>query len=343
MSTRHNVYYCRAGASHFALYFFLLLFEVFFLVFVIWLLLKVGTPVTSGPVILFVVILSFVSFALIMKLMQGYKKVEKTLSFIDANLVEAGPESIVFATPIEGEIGYYYFKGKWVSSGRSRSYFAKARFESFESLGKKIDTKFTIPARLRKKYCIIINKAETAYMMLPAIKIKTPHETCYALIIDNEVSFSSPRVELQASYMPKDFATATAQAKDREIEATLNYIGKEKSRKAVLELVAEKNVSRLGTIRAVKTLLELKNIGNMTIRHKITLGEPAIIFTVYANHRLLSIIKTIYGGLPVIDGFQDCETKLRLRLDIPFRKDVIVEKPLKLEPRSLEVHEETPF
>lgn len=243
--------------------------------------------------------------------------------------VSANTDEIVFITPLEAEIGYLYFEGKRVRTGRNRSYHIRKWFKEKQKLN---GTRFTMPRNYRRKYCLLVDRHKNDYGMLPALKLYTPYGVCYAIIIPSDTQFARSELMLQATIKTADLAIATARVEEDHLVGELNYVRKEKSRKAVIELVVKYHGRCLWSLKATEIIASTENMGKTTYNYSLVPDEPAIVFVTKPGKTLVDTFKNIYGKPPIMLGYSGCKAKLRLRLDIPLRKDIFDEKPLKLEP-----------
>ncbi len=240
--------------------------------------------------------------------------------------------TIRFNTSINTEIGLFWTAGKWVSTGRSRYYSSKSRFNGIRQI---TGTVVEIPEEIWNQYTIVINIDGFGTVELPAIKIMEPElRDTVILIIPAPIRYMEQDYNLAVYHDAGDHATANLRLHGNILEGQLVYHKKVKARAARIQIRAViRNDEFLRKLETVKWIAEAREQGVKQVYYKLSLDRPLLIVgkqkylnplqigTIMRKRLGLSTMKRPYRTL--IMGYGKGEYSLELVLDLPLRKDKI--------------------
>ncbi len=257
----------------------------------------------------------------------------KRINIIKDLILEISSNGVTFTKPVNYAIGYIVSTGKWVSTGRSSYYKYSLEFNIIESrTGSHIDFK---PGFL-ENYSILTHLSGDGYIKLPAIRIDEPElDKAFIVLIPVVREYTGNNISLNIMHSSGDYGYLELRVDKDVLKGVLNYAKKNKARMLRVELIGEiKDIPNYEELRISKRIIHLKQQGSININYNLNPVKPlALILTTQkiTPLRITSITKNILET-PMIYGYSDFNTKIKLVLDLPLRKDIIKEAEINLKP-----------
>ena len=273
----------------------------------------------------FIVLFMFLPLILSIYIARKYGKISRRIDKLKSMTV-LGDNELKLPYSIRVEKGEAEIGGYWTSSGRSRSYrhycifIPKSPPEYVESIG---------ISNFKSKQTILIDIDGSGVIKAPAIRVLEPEFQDLLLIVIN------PKLNLKRQHLSirvaseGDIAEASIEVEDNILSGVIYRPIIGKARKARLELRSKIKPSKGSEQQIVKVIARAKT-SSTNFKLNLSLKEPIIILSHKDAISPNGIARTLKWSTPVIMGFGHGEYKLRLVLNLPFRRDVFREVPFQL-------------
>ena len=275
------------------------------------------------------VVLGIIAFlglidAIIVRILLRQRHINRMLTKLES-LIMLNGSKIKLPYTMRLERGEAEIVGYWIRSGRSSSYYHKCGFKPLSGLQylEYIDLN-DVPST----FTVLVEYDGTGAIKVPAFRINDPEFKDVIFLVFNlnnlKLSMESSSISVATT---NDVAEATIEVRNNIMRGTISRPIIGKARGARLELHGSVKVyGRTFTIRKV-----LANVRERTITfEERPAPEESIVIVTHKNIcSPLKVIRSLNWRRPVMFGFSDGEYKLRLVLDMPFRRDVYREIPFK--------------
>ncbi|WP_297549014.1 hypothetical protein [Thermococcus sp.] len=213
---------------------------------------------------------------------------------------EVSERVITFPEELEYETGRVFLEGYWVSTGRSRSYHVKRKFEAKER-GKGLSLEF-----LNEKFRTLVLKDGTGTVEAPAVRILSePYRDVLLIFLTNEGEIKGKAtINLSEG---EDVATVVFRGEGKQIAGTVQS-ELSKARKVRIEV---------GSGKVWKKIAEGQNFD---FTFSPLSEEKTVIFASYRMVSPLSLVRGLWRDSAVL-GHGTFE--LKAVLDIPLARDVV--------------------
>ena len=275
------------------------------------------------------VVLGIVAFlmlidAIIIHILRKQRRINRMLAKLES-LIGLDDSKIKLPYAMRLERGEVEVVGYWIRSGRSSSYYHKCEFKPLSGLQyleyiDLNDVPFT--------FTVLVEYDGTGAIKVPAFRINDPEFKDVIFLVFNlsnlKLSMESSSISVATT---NDVTEATIEVRDNIMRGIVNRPIVGKARGARLELHGSiRAYGRTFTIRKVLANVRERTI---TFEERLVPEESIIIVTYKDICSPLKVIRSLNWRGPIILGFSDGEYKLRLVLDMPFRRDVYKEIPFK--------------
>ncbi len=266
-----------------------------------------------------------------------YSKALSRLGRLEEIIESIEDNEVRFREDVEYRLGYLVLVGRWITTGKSSSYVSSMEFEE---LARGKGRKATFAPEHFYRYTVFVHSTGDGYMRVPALVIEDPIARGSAVVFIPYIKgFKEEALSLNVVYEAGDVASAQLYVRGDRLTGAINYIRKAKSRRLKLEFSATmEGVKHHGKLIATRTVAEAREVGEVSVDYRLNPDKPlAILVSSYRKANPLKIIRALKKGAvtlrpPLLYGYSDGRYSVKLILDLPFKADKYVEKPLELEP-----------